>query len=355
MKNIKKWFAAGTVYVACFQLAFAQSIALMPDSGAERKHDFWSRFVSSSSPSKVHIIVLNAEQVSPETRAARGELEANGGRGRYERIEGLRSPKADAIEAIRVLAPPRNPIYGSAFDDIFGELQAHGVPVFIDAHLQEKWKAGGVVISWNQFGPDARAIFLMTTRGGNIVGRHELQHVRDLVTDSVEFYSMLPEPPSWLIHLLEKREAGEALEEWEARVLNMVGLVLVSLVEVRASEATLASLFTARGLDEIADPQTWPWEVKFYFNEIFNASLRNIALFYSLQESDIPHAYNEWAILSKSVLYAAAGLAILIPGAIFVMHWFFKALEVAFKASRRPFGQCASLAKSLFRSSLPKL
>ena len=324
---------ASVVYVACFQLAFAQNIASMPNADTGKEVDFWSR-VEPGFFREVEATLLNAEQASPRARSIMQTLEENGGRGRYEQII-VKEP----VEVIRVLSPPSNPIYGSAFDEVFRELQSYGISIRFATHLWSFIMPGAVFSSLNEFGPDAR-IFLVISPGiGNTVLRHELQHVRDRFHYS-EFQSALPKVPPRLMHLLEKREAGEALDERDKKVLEAAFRVMRSLEELRASEASLASLFTAQGLREIADSETWLINILAIYNELFLASIYNADLLYNLWQSDLS---SEWVLAFKPVFYLVMAMII-----YYAFHVVVASSFRAIKSVAKPLGQCPLAIRSLF-------
>ena len=278
------------------------------------------------------------------------ELEENGGRGRYTQLKMMKQKETVAIEAVRVLSPPRNPIYGSAFKDVFGELKAYGVQVFISAHLKKlRARAGAItIIREGSIGPGAKLLVVFHPKGGNLVARHELQHVRDFAIDYAEFQTLLPEiPPAWH-DLLEKIEAGEALNEREKKILNAAAKVFVALIEAKASEASLSSIFTVQGLREMADVHTWFWEVNTYFNELLNVTTNNIVLLYSLYQSGLSdsHSSNKSTIVLKIGFYSAVSIAIMLASLqIFVRSLDFleDKLSAAWQASRR----CSGMIRRL--------
>ena len=178
---------------------------------AEEGPDFWTRFFNAfnSRNSVTAIEEVSVDEISRKTRKIMQKLENNGGQGRYERVS---FSWDEVIDVVRVTSPPQNPIYGSAFDEIFGELKSHGIPVFIDVHMT--WNTWGYIVPNNKFLQNAEGFFFIRPIGGNLVGRHELQHIRDYVTRRAKFLSVLPkEIPDTLIHLMEKAERGEVLEE----------------------------------------------------------------------------------------------------------------------------------------------
>ena len=355
MKKLKKCLATCTVYLACFQLAFAQSLASMPDAGLEAKRDFWSRLrFPSSSKVEVHITTLSAVEVTSELRAIMQELEENGGRGRYIRARDSLGGQID--EAIQILSPPLNPIYGSAFNDVFQELQVYGIPVLIHAFigtpgiLSLLMPTMGMVVVLNQFGPGAEAFFFMTAKNSNVVTRHELEHIRHRVTHYDEYLQALPEPPEWLVRLLEKREAGEFLSEREEKILYSADGVNHYLSEIKANEASLAAIFSKQGLREIADPKTWPREIYMTYNAILATSLYNAFLLYHLYKSDLSDSYSgELAAASKVVFYGLVGLG----GIAFITFRLMNILKAtpkaAVKAVRKGLGRCSLAARSLLR------
>ena len=325
----------------------------MPDVDLEVKRDFWSRLRGSQ---KVHTTILNAEQVSPKTQGLMHALEESGGSGRYEQIEVLDWTGENVYEAIRVFSPPLNPIYGSAFENIFQELQAHNIPVFITAYVGAFpvyfFVAGQILV--DQLGPGTEAFVFLRAKAGNLIARHELQHIHDYVTHYDEFLSALPEPSEKLIQLLERREAGEALNRREEKLLEAANGVRGRLLETRAYEASLAAIFSKQGLREIADPKTWPWEILNYYNALFSAGHYNGSLFFMLQSSDLSDSYSgESAIAFKGVFYSFTAFFI----GIYILESLYKvvrqvvapASKAAFKAARKGLDRCSLAARSLLR------
>ncbi len=333
-------------------LALATTIPLKAE-----QTDIWNRlaFGASSRVVTASLIangVLSAEQTSPETRTAMQALEESGGRGRYQwvRFKGKSEQDNKLVGVVEVTSPPRIPIYGSAFDEVFAELNAHRIPVFVNAHMGN---VGGLV-SVDRFGADAKAFFFITPRGGNLTVRHELQHIRDLVTRYSEFQKALPEVSPQLIALLERQEAGEVLSEREEKILDTVANHLVfGLGEARASEASLANLFSARGLAEMADPKTWPMEVITYISELTNTSVANLRLLYGLHDSELSYSSSELEITSKVLFFGAAGVSIpvaIAAGSIFTMNRLFPpAQKAGTGALRRSLQQCSWMVRSLLR------
>ena len=318
--------------------AFAQN--------AEEGPDFWTRFFNAFPGNMVTMIEeVSVDEVSRKTRRTMQKLKENGGQGRYERVS---FSWDEIIDVVRVTSPPQNPIYGSAFGDIFGELKSHGVPVFIDAHMP--WSRLGYMSFNNGFRQDAKGFFFIRPIGGNLISRHELQHIHDIVTRNTKFLSVLPKKiPDSLIRLVEKRERGEALEEKDLRLLSaVINEVIVNLLEVRASEEMLVSPFTDGGFAEIINTPTWWLEIRMYYLAICLASLENYKLLYSLYENGLSDYYSgELAIASKATSFAViAGFL-----GFYSLRGFFSILKKIIKGLKQSLYGCSLAARSLLQGS----
>ena len=222
---------------------------------------------------------LNAPAVSQKSRNAMERLVKNGGQGRYVKVDCLDNEGKCPMTAtgIRITSPPVNSVYGSAFGEIFEELDAADVPVVITPHIPPL--ALGQTFTINNFSDQVETIFFMRSRTANIINRHELQHIRDDYIRSEEFMRELPKALDLIIDpIAKKAEAGEKLSRSDKLKLSTVGRYITILQEVRASEASVKSLFTAKGFKDILATRTAPIEVAVYLNEAANAFGYNILL-----------------------------------------------------------------------------
>ena len=255
------------------------------------KRNIWMRFgryEHGNSNLFIRTTVLEADTVSQKTRKAMELLESAGGEGRYELVEHGLTPyktlperRIKKVEGIRILSPPHKSIYGSAFGEIFKELEAHDIPVFIDPYMGKN--TGGYIVSDYNTPVKPKAALFMRPRTNNITNRHELRHIRDYLTETPAFTDALPEVPSSFVRLLEKKEAGRILRQQEYdRFYDMVSLTLL-LGEARASEEVIKHLFTVKGLREMFNSSNWPREIVSWLNELIHFSIANFNLLKRVQ------------------------------------------------------------------------
>ena len=179
-----------------------------------------------------------------------------------------------------------------------------------------------------------------------------MEHIHDLVTYYDEYLQALPEPPGYLVRLLEKREAGEILDEREEKILYAANRVNFSLIETRANEASLAAIFSKQGLREIADPKTLLWNIYYLINAMWLASRYNALLFYYLHKSNLSDSYSsELTIASKAAFYGV----MVVTTMVLILEGLKKtaqqvvlpASKAAIKVVRKGLGQCSLAARSL--------
>ena len=281
------------------------------ETRAEDTSSAWKKFndLFGNDFVQVDTTALEADEVSLDNQIAMHLLTADGGRGRYEHVKYGIPANERSFHAVRVISPPQGSIYGSAFGEVFNELDAQGIPVFINPDLAEKGLGGQ--FSTMKFSSDTKVIFEIGPRGGNIASRHELQHARDLFINFVEFAQTLPEPPPAMIRLLERREAGEVLEKQDIETFEAMLNLIIGLAEVRASESSLASLFTFKGLREIVATKTWAFEMKMYRQELVNAFVANRQLLENLRQNNLFYSSSGLIVASKGVIFSIIPLAIL--------------------------------------------
>ncbi len=283
---------------------------------AQKNSHFWDTLLHRQKISpRIETKVLSAIEVSSKTKAAMRALEEAKGAGRYEQVD-FKAFNLQ-VKAVRIVSPPQKNLYGSAFNEVFRELQAHNIPVFVDAHAIMRFGGSGYVFK-EGFGADKKAAFFIAPLSGNIVVRHELQHIRDFIINYDQYIQALPEVPETMINLLERSIAGENLEKKDYKMFKAAMGVEWGLSEARASEASLQSIFTAKGFREIVATKTWHWEMFAYFNELLNASRANVKLLESLKRGQISYPHKLKAT-SKAVafLIAVPALVGLASGGIF--------------------------------------
>ena len=284
------------------------------------KRNIWMRFgryQHGNSNLFIRSTVLEVDTVSQKTREAMELLESAGGEGRYELVEHGLTPykmlperKIEKMEGIRILSPPHKSIYGSAFGEIFNELETHGIPVFIDPYM-EKNTSGYIISDYNApVGP--KAALFMRPRTTNIVNRHELRHIRDYATETPAFTDTLPEVPPSFVRLLEKKEADGRimLQQERQKFYDMVTLPFV-LGETRASEEVIKYFLTVKGLREMFNSSNWPKETFSYLNELIIFSIANFNLLKRMQTLDL-RSPNIYVIGVKAALPSILYLGILL-------------------------------------------
>ena len=258
---------------------------------------------------------LGVQQVSPRTRKAMEQLERAGGKGRYARLE---ISKGRQMRGIQILSPPKNGLYGSAFEEIFKEIDEANVLVFaLPGHKFSLVGGNAAIKNAGSTGSKAVLVLRPGTMGGgsNLINRHELQHIRDYATQADAFKQTLPEISESVIRLLEKKESGEVLKEREEKMLLAVVSLFDTMAEIRASESSLRGLFTKQGFQELVFTKTWPKELMAYVNEMINVSLRNtqlLLLTVRLPGEMVTH--NPVIIATKIIVFGGIG-AIIAGGA----------------------------------------
>ena len=257
---------------------------------------------------------LGVQQVSRRTRKAMGRLERAGGKGRYAQLE---VSKRFQMRGIQVFSPPKSGLYGSAFEKIFKEIDEANIPVFaFPGHKLSL--VGGYAVIQNVSSTHSKVVFVFrpgTGVGGNLANRHELQHIRDYVTQTDTFKQTLPEVSENVIHLLEKMESEEVLGEREEKMLRAVIRLFDVMAEIRASESSLRNIFTRQGFQELVFTQTWPAELMTYFNEMFNVSLRNTQLL--LLTVRLPGemvSHNPVIVATKIIVFGGISVIIVVVG-----------------------------------------
>ena len=289
--------------------------------------DTWTRFGRywyGDKPITIRTKSVDPTEVSHKARTIMERLQNHGGEGHYELVEygNIRT------ESVRILSPPRENLYGKAFGEIFKELDSHGIPVFIDAHAD--FVDGGHIVVENLVSQGSKTAFFLKPRGGNYVNRHELNHVHDYATKVASFRRSLPDLPERVVRLLEKKEAGEVLEDHEEVVFRAVANLPIFLGESRASEANLRRLlFSKRGIWEIVDRQTWRQEILMYMTEPLNASLANARLLRSLQTIDPQHP-DRYAVGLKMVVFAASSFNAFLVLALGPLYSFFTLMNIIY-------------------------
>lgn len=247
--------------------------------------NFWTQFYRSEGRRTFRLTSLEDADVSPRTRNAMERLERNGGRGTYVKIEFFKPDGTSTRQkkGIQVASPPTTPIYGSAFDEIFAQLDAAGVPAIIDAHMNPIiW---GLAHTANHFSNDVQTVFLINHRFvGNLANRHELQHIFDDHIQLDKFMRTWPEGVDTKLRPVAKKvAAGKAIDRSDELKVKAVKNYLWALEEARASEANLGRLFTAQGFKDIFLTRTVVQETLVYISEIVNATVANGLFFiYSL-------------------------------------------------------------------------
>ena len=219
---------------------------------------------------------LGVHEVSQKDQKVMRTLEENGGRGRYVKLE-FAFGRPRVLRGIQMFSPPNEGLYGSAFEEIFKELDEAGIPVFIYSG-RDLGLAGGAVFVQKYGSTNSKALFILKPKTTNIINRHELQHLRDDITQTETFKQTLPEVSESVMRLLERKEAKEILEKEEERMFRAAVDLAHVMGEIKASENSVKNLFTVQGLRELVLTRTWPRELRFYLEEFFNISLRNAQL-----------------------------------------------------------------------------
>ena len=182
---------------------------------------------------------------------------------------------------LRVLSPPRNKIYTTAFDEVFQEFDRAGVPVFIDPHMASD--AYAYMTFTHQLSPKTQAAAFFRPQMDHLTLRHELQHLRDFKTRIGEFQRELPELPNSILDILKKQNSGKKLSGEEEMKYDLVGKILLALAEVRADEQGVKSLFTAKGFKEMRLSKNRRRDLLHYLKTVDRYESRNIQfLSYSL-------------------------------------------------------------------------
>ena len=292
--------------------------------------DHWERmgrYFNGEVPVAIRTSVLDAdEDVSLEVRRVLEDLEDAGGRGRYESVDfGVGHEDIRVGEAVRVLSPPRRNIYGSAFGEVFERLDAYGIPVFVQPYMVSE--GDGYMVAERFGSGGAKAIVVIKPGSGNIALRHELRHVRDYVAEAEAFKRLLPALPETVVRLLERMESGEALTEGEQRTFFTAVNLIHFLGEMRASKASLKSLFTPRGFKEIVLTHGWKRELFLYVSEMSNASRNNAYLVRDLSSVApsrrlllLPTVKAVFFYLSGTVVTVAVKRGILVAYVVVVMY-----------------------------------
>ena len=166
---------------------------------------------------------LGVQEVSSSDREVMEALERNGGKGRYIELElshPLKLPydagTLKKMKGVQILSPSNEGLYGSAFAEIFKEFNEAGIPAFIYSGPELELAGGGVTIQ--KYGStNSKGIFMLRPKTSNIINRHELQHLRDYITQTETFKQTLPEVSEPVMRLLERKEAKETLGEKEEK------------------------------------------------------------------------------------------------------------------------------------------
>ena len=180
------------------------------------------RFHHGDSIPDFNIRPLSIQEIPRKGLEVMETLERNGGKGRYISLEfplGLKIPFGGVLKqmkGVQILSPPKEGLYGSAFGEIFKELDEAGVPVFIDSGVDLAF-ANGAVFVQNYGSTNSKAVFVLFPKTANLINRHELQHLRDYITQTETFKQTLPEVSESVMRLLEKKEAKETLGEKEGK------------------------------------------------------------------------------------------------------------------------------------------
>ena len=278
--------------------------------------DTWLKLQAGYEVNNIQVTNLHHSQVSQKTRDAMEKLEASGGQGIYQQIK---YSDGDSLEVIRIVSPPQNGLYGSAFGEIFREINAHNIPAFVNAHFERRTIRGTIIVN-NIFTKNAEAVFFVhPTKSSDIANRHELKHVQDLFSDSSQFQQALAELSWPFIHFLNKDEAmvwGD--QQKEEAALSLLTRLLTDLAEVRASEASVQNLFNSKTIKEVVTTPTFLREIWMYQVELYNASRANINLLIDLRRLSLSHFNRPYYIIFKATTFfiAANGMTAIIVAPI---------------------------------------
>ncbi len=306
-QRVRPWVAVALLFFAA-QASSQEDCRSLADFLLKTEHEdgstVWPRLARSMNggerPVSAHTIGVFPAQVSPKTRAAMDALEASGGRGIYRRIK---YSDGVLLEAVEVDSPPQNGLYGSAFGKIFRELKASGIPVFVDTHM-ERNVGGHITLAWFSE-ENSKAAFFVNSRTANLSNKHELQHIKDLVTDSGPLRQEFLELTRPAIHSLERKGAEGVWGEREEQAIKTLFSVLRNLAEIRASEGIVRSVLTRQGLREMVATPTWPREILIYISELNNLSMANGQLLRGLRRLGLSHPHKS-AIVFKTVVFGVA-------------------------------------------------
>ena len=270
--------------------------------------DPWARlgrFFNGDRGLDFNISPLGVHEASQKDQEVMRTLEENGGRGRYVQL-GFSSYD----RGVQILSPPNTSRYGSVFGEIFQEFDEAGIPVFINSNLDLS-VAGNILVQ--KYGSaNSKAVLELRPKTANIINRHELQHLRDFITQTESFKQTLPEVSEPVMRLLEKKEAGERLREEEERMFRAAVDLFLVMAEIKASETTVKNLFTAQGFRELVLTRTWPRELKFYLNDMLLISIRNAQLL-SWMATDLPREmfpHHPAIPVIKMMVFGGGGIAI---------------------------------------------
>ena len=232
----------------------------------------------------LHITPLKSDEISPIHQQIMDSLKNNGGEGEYVKFECFQ-PNGKCFkerEGVIVLSPPKMPIYGSSFDEIFHQAYAANVPLIITDNMR-LLNTHGVVTTINILSDSAKSVmFLHHLHTSNILNRHEFQHALDKSLNVDEFRRELPQKlDATLARIIEKMDRDEPLTSKDLFKVKIVFQYVHFLLEMRASGVTLANLFTKRGPKEIFETDTVLQGISFYFTELshYAEASRHLSLY----------------------------------------------------------------------------
>lgn len=259
-----------------------------------------------------------SETLTPAESSLVNQFRKRGGEGKI--VERILTDGDGEETRTRYLQVARFPdgYFGRGGAKLLAELQARGIPLLVDPTstgipFLTQWigamtwrtseKIPAPQIQTTVVFPRFPGLPFSPTTGNYLVLRHELQHVRDFVTDAEPFLNSLPQLPTRYTKIVEKLARGEELNEAEENLVELALKFSNVHAEVRASEAALTSLFSRDGLAALGQR---PFTITlFAFNEVLNTAFRNAQVVYYGARLGRPNAVIALALAKTLAMYCA--------------------------------------------------